>query len=74
MKNLKIRQEDKMKLWKVKVNNWGWPNPRTYFFRSKDEAWKFSNKYSASDGFEYAGNYTDKNARKLLCEDSDDDL
>lgn len=62
-----------MKLWKVTVNNWGWDNPRTYYFKAKDEAQEFSNKYPASDGVEYAGNFTDKNAKRLLCEDEDED-
>lgn len=61
-----------MKLWKVTVNNWGWSNARTYYFKGKAEAKKFSSKYPASDGVEYAGNFTEKNAKRLLLEDDED--
>lgn len=57
-----------MKLWKVRVNNWGWDSAHTYYFKSREEAKEFSDKYPASDGVEYAGNFTKKNARHLLCE------
>lgn len=61
-----------MKLWKVTVNNCGWSNARTYYFKDKDEAKKFSSKYPASDGVEYSGNFTEKNANRLLLEDDDE--
>ena len=38
----------------------------------KAEAKKFSSKYPASDGVEYAGNFTVKNAKRLLLEDDED--
>ena len=61
-----------MKLWKVRVNNWGWDSARTYYFKSREEAKEFSNKYPASDDVEYAGNFTEKNAKYLLGEDDED--
>lgn len=60
-----------MKLWKVSVITWGWDNIRTFYFRSKEEAREVSNKYPASSGVKYAGNFTEKNAKQLLCEDED---
>ena len=62
-----------MKLWKVTVRNWGWSSARTYYFKDKAEAREFSGKYTASDGVEYAGNYTEKNAKALLCEEDEED-
>ena len=60
-------------LWKVTVNNWGWDRPMTYHFRTRKEAQEASNRYPASDGVEYAGNFTDMNAKRLLGEDRDED-
>lgn len=60
-----------MKLWKVTVRNWGWDSARTYYFKDKQEARKFSGKYPASDGVVYAGNYTEKNAKRFLFEEDE---
>lgn len=54
------------KLWRVTVNNWGWDQPRTIYAESRAEAEKIGSKYPASDRVEYAGNYTDENAERLL--------
>ena len=43
------------KLWKVKVNNWGWDAPRTIYTESREEAEALYNKYPAADKVEYAG-------------------
>lgn len=46
------------KLWKVTVNQWGWDSPQTFYYESREEAEKDSAKYPASDGVEYAGQFT----------------
>lgn len=56
----------KIKLWKVQVNNWGWDAPRTFFFSSREEAVAFSDQFPAADGVEYAGLYTETNAKRML--------
>lgn len=54
------------KLWKVAVNNWGWNSPRTFYAESREAAAEIGEKFPASDGAEYAGNFTDENAAQLL--------
>lgn len=58
-----------MKLWKVRVNNWGWDRPCTMYARSRREAEEIADKYSAADDVQYAGNFTEANARELLGEE-----
>lgn len=48
-----------MKLWKVTVNNWGWDRPRTLYFRDKETAAIFADRFPAADPVIYAGNYSD---------------
>lgn len=50
------------KLWKVRVNNWGWSSPRTKYFESREEAQKCADQHPAADKVEYAGRFTDYNA------------
>ena len=54
------------KLWKVKVNNWGWAGPRVLYAESREEAKAMAKKYPASDNVQYAGNFTDVRALDLL--------
>lgn len=54
------------KIWKVTVNNWGWDNARTYYYKTRKEAQQMHDRMPAADPVEYAGLYTDANARKLL--------
>ena len=54
------------KLWKVTVNNWGWNAPKTLYFATKEEAQKMAKTYPAHDDIEYAGNFSDKKADRLL--------
>ena len=58
------------KLWKVTVNNWGWDEPGTFYFKSKEEANKFRQKFPAYNPIKYAGLYPDKKATLLLREDA----
>ena len=55
-----------VKLWKVTVNNWGWDNPRTYYAVSREEAEKIRSKFPAADPVQYAGRWTEENAKNLL--------
>lgn len=50
------------KLWKVRVNNYGWDYPVTYYFESRKEAEDFAKKHPAYDDVRYAGRFTDDNA------------
>ena len=58
-----------MKLWKVRVNNWGWDSPRTKYARSRREAEEIADRYPAANAVQYAGNFTEANAHELLEED-----
>lgn len=58
-----------MKLWKVKVNGWGWDYPITIYAKSRREAEEIAERYPARDNVEYAGNFTEANAREMLGED-----
>lgn len=55
-----------MKLWRVKVNNWGWNSPKTFYAKSRKAAEEIADKYPAKDPVQYAGNYTNENACILL--------
>lgn len=55
-----------MKLWKTTVNNWGWDAPKTLYFASREDAEKAYRRYPAADRVEYAGNYTQENADRLI--------
>lgn len=55
-----------MKLWSVKVNNWGWNEARTMYAASKAEAQAIADQYPAADKVEYAGNFREATAKKLL--------
>ena len=55
-----------IKLWRVTVNNWGWDSPKTFYAVSRDYAEKIRAKYPAADPVQYAGNYTEDNAARLL--------
>ena len=54
------------KLWKVRVNQWGWDSPKTYYAESREAAAAIGEKFPASDNVEYAGNFTDAQAAWLL--------
>lgn len=58
-----------IKLWKCRVNNWQWDYPRTIYATSREEAEQERNKYPACDEVQYAGRFTEKNAKKKLCAD-----
>lgn len=62
------RQErgQNMKLWKVKVNNWGWDRPQTFYAKTREEAQEIAGKYPAADKIQYAGNYSEARAKELL--------
>lgn len=55
-----------IKLWKVKCNEWGRDFPFVVYATSREEAEQKANKYHAHDCVEYAGNFTEANAKKLL--------
>lgn len=59
-----------MKLWKVTANGAGWSSAETFYFDSREKAEKFNRDLldsgKVSDGVQYAGNYTDENARDIL--------
>ena len=57
-----------MKLWKVRVNNFGWNSTRTFFAASRKACEEIANKFPASDDVEYAGNFSEANAEELLSE------
>lgn len=57
---------EKVKLWKVKVNAWGWIAPRSLFAKSAEEARDIASKFSASDPVKYAGRFNPDYARDLL--------
>lgn len=61
-----------MKLWKVVINNWGWEGPRTRYARSREEAEQIGAAHPAADPVEYAGDFTEANARRLLGEDDEE--
>lgn len=48
-----------MKLWKVRVNNFGWNSTRTFFAASRKECEEIADKFPASDDVEYAGNFSE---------------
>lgn len=58
-----------VKLWKVKVNNWGWDYPATIYTKSREDAEKESEKYPVSDRVEYAGMFTEEKAKRMLSRD-----
>lgn len=55
-----------MKLWKVRVNQWGWDSPKTYYAASRKDAEAIALKYPASDPVTYAGNFSQDKAEWLL--------
>ena len=55
-----------MKLWKVKVNNFGWNAPSVIYASSREEAEEIYRKYPAADRVEYAGNFAEPKAKRLL--------
>ena len=57
---------EKVKLWKVKVNAWGWIAPRSLFAKSAEEAREIARKFSANDPVKYAGLFNADFARDLL--------
>ena len=57
-----------MKLWKVRVNNWGWYRPGTFYAESREEAEKIRREFPVADDVKYAGNFTEYNAKRLLDE------
>lgn len=57
---------EKISLWKVTVNNWGWDRPKTIYATSRQEAEEIRSKYPAADSVEYAGKFTHENAMRLL--------
>ena len=54
------------KLWKVKENDWGRDYPLTIYAESREEALQKASKYPAHDNPEYAGRYSEENAKKLM--------
>lgn len=55
-----------VKLWRIRVNNWGWDNPRTYYAESREKAEEIGNKFPAADAVQYAGRFTEENAKILM--------
>ena len=55
-----------MKLWKVQCNDWGRDFPFVIYATSREEALQKARQYPAHDNVEYAGNFTEENAKKLL--------
>lgn len=55
-----------VKLWKVRVNNWGWNESRTYYAESREGAEAIAEEYPAHDSVQYAGMYTDESADAKL--------
>ena len=56
---------EKIKLWKVTVNNWGWDAPKTLYFKNREDAAAAHDKYPAADNVEYAGMFSADHAEKL---------
>lgn len=54
------------KLWCVTVNGWTWDRPRTFYAESREAAAEIAERFQAHDPVEYAGNFTDENAARLL--------
>ena len=66
-KRATIKQEEtKMKLWSVKVNNWGWDSARTLYAESKEAAAKMAAEFPAADRVKYAGNFREETAAEML--------
>ena len=57
-----------MKLWKVKVNNWGCDTPKTIYAKTREDAEKIAAEYPAAGAVEYAGNFADLKAEWLLAD------
>lgn len=55
-----------MKLWKARVNAWGWDHPCTIYAESREEAERLSSQYPAASSVEYAGRFRDLYAEWLL--------
>lgn len=54
------------KLWKVRVNNWGWDSPTTIYCESREKAEEVRNRYPAADDVLYAGNFNEVKAQDLI--------
>lgn len=59
-----------VKLWKCKVNNYSWDYPNTIYATSREAAEQKRKQYPAADRVEYAGMFTNENAKILLCTDA----
>lgn len=62
-----------IKLYKVTINNWGRSIPKIIYATSKEAAEQIASRYPASDPVQYAGCYTDANAKKLLAQYGEDE-
>lgn len=57
-----------IKLYKVTVNNWGRSVSKTIYAASFEVAEQIASRYPTSDPVQYAGRYTDSNAKKILAQ------
>lgn len=55
-----------MKLWSVKVRNWGWYDAKTLYAESRKEAAEMAADFDAYDRVKYAGNFLEETAAELL--------
>lgn len=55
-----------MKLWSVKVRNWGWYDAKTLYAESREAAAEMAADFDAYDRVKYAGNFLDENAEEML--------
>ena len=65
-----MKMNNMKKLWSVTVNGWGWLEPRTYYYESREEAERDAAKYPAHDPVKYAGRFNVKKADVLTGEAS----
>ena len=59
---------DRIKLWSVTVNNWGWDKPKTIYGLCREDCEKIASEYPAADPVRYAGMYTKEKAMAMVTE------